>query len=163
MMTLRAQTGLLTHCAEIGLGVGTLQAESDAACATSRADGLRDTRVQTARPKRWVYEEIQGELSWKISFTYCTGRFRRELEARKQYTDECFIEHVITTQEVYSLAHLNASHEEQVQRVMKQVNPTIAAYFGSSQFRNSHEPALDAKRSDSDMLQSRACRPLQPI
>lgn len=91
-----------------------------------------------------------------------TARLRRELEARTQHPDESLIEYVRTMQEFYSLADPNASHEEQVERVVRQAHPTFAAYLRSSKFRNLDELALEAKRLQSDILASRAYRPPPP-
>ncbi|KAH9363144.1 hypothetical protein HPB48_011888 [Haemaphysalis longicornis] len=64
--------------------------------------------------------------------------------------------------ESVQIAEPTAPNDERVDRVIRQAQPTFAAYLRGARFRDLEERAAEAKRIQGHILASRAYRPLPP-
>ncbi|KAH9379861.1 hypothetical protein HPB48_006108 [Haemaphysalis longicornis] len=62
--------------------------------------------------------------------------------------------------ESVQIAEPTAPNDERVERVIRQAQPTFAAYLRGARFRDLEERAAEAKRIQGHILASRAYRPL---
>lgn len=69
---------------------------------------------------------------------------------------------VRSMEKLYQIAVPTAPNDERVERVIRQAQPTFAAYLRGARFRDLEERAAEAKRIQGHILASRAYRPLPP-
>ncbi|KAH9360435.1 hypothetical protein HPB48_003049 [Haemaphysalis longicornis] len=65
-------------------------------------------------------------------------------------------------EKLYQIAEPTALNDEHVERVIRQAQPTFAAYLRGARFRDLEERAAEPKRIQGHILASRAYRPLPP-